>query len=193
MEKYINKRHKYFYISNNYTSARSRKKIYSSINTPKNSKNVIQKSKESPLINFGGILKSNSKSKNKIINQKKNKSIEKENHKVLKINNIQNCINTPMKVIKVISSPSITTLNNTIYNNNNSINNNINKGMRKNKTSIDFSTQIIENEDSSFANKILFQLINTNKNKNENNKRKNNDYNNNYSIINNNEDIDIIN
>ena len=52
-----------------------------------------------------------------------------------------------MKVIKIVSSPSINTLNNTI--NSNTINNNINMDLRKNKRSIDFSTQVVANEDTS--------------------------------------------
>ena len=181
MKKNSNQSYKYLCISNNNHSRRSNKKLYSSVITPKNSKNNVQKKTiGSPRINLGGISKNNSKSKNTINNAKKNKSPERENLKVLKISNVSNCINTPMKVIKIVSSPSINTLNNTI--NSNTINNNINMDLRKNKRSIDFSTQVVENEDTSSSNNMLFNIIN--KYKEENNI--NNQYNINYIQLNNN-------
>ena len=185
MKKNTNQSYKNLCISNNSHSTRTRKVVYSSVITPKNSKNNIQRSMGSPIINFKGIMKNNSKANNNPINSRKNKSIEKENRKVLKINSMNNYINSPMKVIKVVSSPSFT-LNNTIYNKNNTINSNPNTDLRKNKTSIDFSSQIIDNEDSSFPNNILFQLIGQNKIKNENSNRNINEYNrNNYAQANN--------
>ena len=186
MKKNINQSHKNLCISNNNNTTRCRKIVYSSVITPKSSKNNIQRSMGSPTINFRGIMKNNSKVNNNPINSRKNKSIERENRKVLKINSINNYIKSPMKVIKVVSSPSFT-LSNINYNKNNTINSNVNTDLRKNKTSIDFSSQIIENEDSSFPNNILFHLIeqNKNKNNNENSNRNIKEYNHNYAHINN--------
>ena len=184
MRKNNNQSHKNLCISNNNNRKISKKKLYSTVITPKNSKSSIQERIDSPTINFGGIINNNCKTKKTIYKQKRNKSIENENNKVLKINNIYNSINFPKKVIKIVSSPSITTLNNTINNNSNTINNNVNIDLRKNKTSIDFSTQVLENEDSSSSNNMLFQIIN--KYRNENKHRNNNAYNTYYNKFNNN-------
>lgn len=98
-------------------------------------------------------MKKNSKNK---INE--NKSIEKDYKNFAKINTLQNLINIPKKVIKIVSSPSITALNNTISNN--IINNNTNLEIRKNKTSYDYSSQFFESEDISTSNNLLFQILN---------------------------------
>lgn len=98
-------------------------------------------------------MKKNSKNK---INE--NKSIEKDYKNFAKINSLQNLISIPKKVIKIVSSPSITALNNTISNN--TINNNTNLEIRKNKTSYDYSSQFFESEDISTSNNLLFQILN---------------------------------
>ena len=185
-----NQSHKNLCISSNNISRKIIKKIFSSEITPKSSKNSKQKNLGSPIINFGGIIKNNRKTKNNVKNMHINKSIE--NLKVLKINgihNLPNCINTPMKVIKIVSSPSITTLNNTISINHNTINHNIKLDLFKNKGSIDCSSPVNENDESLASNNLLSEIINKYKNEsmNRNNKLANHSQlNTNHLIIENN-------
>ena len=148
-----NQNHKKLSISNKNIRRKSTKKICSYDTTPKSCKHNIKKNIGTTIINFGRDLKNNSKNK---INE--NKSIEKDYKNFAKINSLQNLISIPKKVIKIVSSPSITALNNTISNN--TISNNTNLELRKNKTSYDYSSQFFESEDTSTSNNLLFQILN---------------------------------
>jgi hypothetical protein len=158
-----NQNHKKLSISNKNIRRKSAKKICSYDTTPKSCKNNIKKNFGTTIINFGRDLKNNSKNK---INE--SKSIEKDYKNFDKINSLQNLISIPKKVIKIVSSPSITALNNT--SSNNTINNNAE--LRKNKTSYDYSSQLFESEDISSTNNLLFQILNKYKIKNLNKNKK---------------------
>ena len=160
-----NQNHKKLSISNKNIGRKSTKKICSYDTTPKSCKHNIKKNFGQTIINFGRDLKNNSKIK---INE--NKSIEKDYKNLSKIKSLQNFISIPKKVIKIVSSPSITALNNTI--NNNTISNNTNLELRKNKTSYDYSSQFLENEDIITSNNLLFQILNKYKIKNINKNKK---------------------
>ena len=163
-----NQNHKKLSISNKNIRRKSTKKICSYDTTPKSCKHNIKKNFGKTIINFGRDLKNNSKNR---INE--NKSIEKDYKNFDKINSLQNLISMPKKVIKIVSSPSITALNNTISNN--TINNNANLELRKNKTSYDYSSQFLESEDISISNNLLFQILNKYKINNINKNKKIND------------------
>jgi len=160
-----NQNHKKLSISNKNIRRKSTKKICSYDTTPKSCKHNIKKNFGKTIINFGRDLKNNSKNK---INE--NKSIEKDNKNFAKKNSLQNFISIPKKVIKIVASPSITALNNTISNN--TISNNANLEQRKNKTSYYYSSQFLESEDISTSNNLLFQILNKYKINNINKNKK---------------------